>query len=95
LNVRGNQNGSTASGDGLSGITALRSRQVRPRGLDGGHNGAKSRLTLHPGKSQAEIMPSSIRLELAAGDTFEIRAAAGGGFGPPAQRDPDIKELGF
>ena len=58
-----------------------------PRGLDGGHDGAKSRLTLHPGTPQAEIMPSSIRLELAAGDTFEIRAAAGGGFGSPAQRE--------
>jgi N-methylhydantoinase B len=27
-------------------------------------------------------------VELVAGDTFEIRAAAGGGFGPPQQRNP-------
>ena len=28
------------------------------------------------------------RLELVPGNTFEIRAAAGGGFGPPHERDP-------
>jgi N-methylhydantoinase B len=59
-----------------------------PQGLHGGHPGTPSRLTLHPDTPQAEIMPSSIRLELAPGDTFEIRAAAGGGFGPAAERDP-------
>jgi N-methylhydantoinase B len=32
-------------------------------------------------------MPSSCRVELVPGDTFEIRAAAGGGFGPPQERD--------
>jgi N-methylhydantoinase B len=58
-----------------------------PQGLNGGREGAKSRLTLHPGTPRAQVMPSSIRLELMPGDTFEIRAAAGGGFGPPAQRD--------
>jgi N-methylhydantoinase B len=58
-----------------------------PQGLNGGREGAKSRLTLHPGTPRAQVMPSSIRLELAPGDTFEIRAAAGGGFGPPAERE--------
>jgi N-methylhydantoinase B len=58
-----------------------------PQGLSGGYEGANSRLTLHPGTERAEIMPSSCRVELVPGDTFEIRAAAGGGFGPPQQRD--------
>jgi N-methylhydantoinase B len=59
-----------------------------PQGLHGGRPGATSRLTLHPNTPQAKVMPSSIRLELAPGDIFELRAAAGGGFGPPAERDP-------
>jgi N-methylhydantoinase B len=58
-----------------------------PQGLSGGSDGAKSRLTLHPRTARAQIMPSSCRLELVPGDTFEIRAAAGGGFGPPHERD--------
>jgi N-methylhydantoinase B len=58
-----------------------------PQGLSGGCEGAKSRLTLHPGTDRAQIMPSSCRVELVPGDTFEIRAAAGGGFGPPQKRD--------
>jgi N-methylhydantoinase B len=58
-----------------------------PQGLSGGCEGAKSRLTLHPGTDRAQIMPSSCRVELVPGDTFEIRAAAGGGFGPPQERD--------
>ncbi|MFL6796562.1 MAG: hydantoinase B/oxoprolinase family protein [Xanthobacteraceae bacterium] len=59
-----------------------------PQGLSGGAEGAKSRLTLHPATERAQVMPSSCRVELAPGDTFEIRAAAGGGFGSPHQRDP-------
>jgi N-methylhydantoinase B len=58
-----------------------------PQGLNGGGDGAKSRLTLHPGTAREEIMPSSCRVDLVAGDSFEIRAAAGGGFGPPHARD--------
>jgi N-methylhydantoinase B len=58
-----------------------------PQGLNGGLEGAKSRLTLHPGTERAQVMPSSCRVELAPGDRFEIRAAAGGGFGPPQERD--------
>jgi N-methylhydantoinase B len=59
-----------------------------PQGLSGGAAGANSRLTLHPGTARAQVMSSSCRLELVAGDTFEIRAAAGGGFGSPRKRDP-------
>jgi N-methylhydantoinase B/oxoprolinase/acetone carboxylase alpha subunit len=55
--------------------------------LNGGCEGAKSRLTLHPGTPRAQIMPSSCRVELVPGDSFEIRAAAGGGFGPPQERE--------
>src|SRR5262249_812725 len=57
-----------------------------PQGLNGGGAGANSRLTLHPGTERAQIMPSSCRVEVVAGDTFEIRAAAGGGARPPPGR---------
>jgi len=59
-----------------------------PQGMNGGREGAKSRLTLHPDTPRAQIMPSSCRVELVPGDSFEIRAAAGGGFGPPQERAP-------
>ena len=61
--------------------------QFQGPGISGGREGAKSRLTLHPGTARAQIMPSSCRVELVPGDTFEFRAAAGGGFGPPQERD--------
>ena len=62
--------------------------QVRPARTERWLRRAKNvALTLHPGTARAQIMPSSCRLELVPGDTFEIRAATGGGFGPPHERD--------
>ena len=58
-----------------------------PKGVDGGRDGARSRLILNPGSDHAEVLPPQSRMELAANDTFEISAAAGGGFGPPGERD--------
>ncbi len=75
----------------LESVTAIyRGDRARfaPKGVDGGHDGAKSRLTLHPDSSRAEVLPPQSRIELMAGDMFEISAAAGGGFGDPALRDP-------
>ena len=61
---------------------------VPPSGLAGGGPGGPSRFILHPDTPDAEVMPSSCRLDLDAGTTFSVQAAAGGGYGDPRKRDP-------
>lgn len=59
-----------------------------PKGIEGGCNGAPSRLLLHPGTDREEQLPSSCRMELEAGSVVDICAAGGGGFGLPGEREP-------
>ena len=59
---------------------------VPPSGLAGGLPGGKSRFVLAPGTTEAQVMPSSCRLDLDAGTTFAVQGAGGGGYGDPGQR---------
>ena len=59
-----------------------------PSGIGGGRPGHRSRFVLHPGTEREQEMPASGRYALKAGDTFFLQSAGGGGYGNPAQRDP-------
>jgi N-methylhydantoinase B len=59
-----------------------------PSGIGGGRPGHRSLFELHPGTEGEQEMPASGRYELKAGDTFFLQSAGGGGYGNPAQRDP-------
>ena len=56
-------------------------RRVEPFGVDGGANGAVgiNRVIRRDGSS--EELPASVRVEVAAGDSFEIETPGGGGYG--------------
>ncbi len=77
----------------LSAVTLIyrgdRSK-IAPKGLQGGMNGAPSRLMLHPGTPQEQQLPSSCRVVLEAGTVVDICAAGGGGYGPAADREPGL-----
>jgi N-methylhydantoinase B len=58
------------------------------RGLAGGADGRRSRFLVDPDGPQEKSMPANCRVEVQAGQRFRIEAAAGGGYGDPALRDP-------
>lgn len=61
--------------------------KVAPKGLQGGADGAPSRLLLAPGTAQERQLPSACRAQLEADSVLELCSAGGGGFGPIAERD--------
>ena len=70
---------------------------VPPSGLAGGRPGGKSGFILAPGTPEAQVMPSSCRLDLESGTMFAVQGAGGGGYGDPGQRgrerlERDIEE---
>jgi N-methylhydantoinase B/oxoprolinase/acetone carboxylase alpha subunit len=61
-----------------------------PYGLHGGAPGAlSSNLLIHPDGSE-EALPSMFSTTIQAGDVFVHRTAGGGGWGDPAERDPQL-----
>ncbi len=78
--------------DAVGRLSRARRRIVAPAGLAGGRPGGKSRFVLAPGTPDAHVMPSSCRLDLAAGTTFAVQGAGGGGYGDPRRRDRDRLE---
>jgi N-methylhydantoinase B len=66
-----------------------------PRGLLGGGDGAPNVLC----KSGGEPVNAKARTALMPGETIEIETAGGGGYGPAAERDPELirrdLELGY
>jgi N-methylhydantoinase B len=58
-----------------------------PRGLAGGKDGGRNRFVLNPGTPREQEMPTQSRCELAAGDSFMLQSAGGGGYGDPRRRD--------
>lgn len=60
--------------------------KIAPRGVNGGADGRPSRFVLNPGRPDEQLMPASCRLDLAAGDSFRIEGAGGGGYGAPSDR---------
>jgi N-methylhydantoinase B len=65
-------------------------RAVRPpKGVAGGKHGRPSRFVVNPGKPNEKEMPITTSVKLEAGDTLVMEAAGGGGYGDPAERDPE------
>ncbi len=62
---------------------------LAPYGLQGGGPGATGRLLLKRNDGTvAELRSKVSDLDLARGDTIRIETSGGGGYGPPAERDP-------
>jgi N-methylhydantoinase B len=59
-----------------------------PSGLAGGLPGRRSRFVIRAGAPDERETPASGRFELAAGESFLLESAGGGGFGDPLRRDP-------
>jgi N-methylhydantoinase B len=64
----------------------------KPWGLDGGHEAAGNGIGIrHNGvwdESQANAKVFNVRL--ARGDAYKMLSGGGGGFGEPAERDPEL-----
>ncbi len=58
-----------------------------PKGLAGGHPGARSRFVIGLGTAAERELPASARLDMKAGARFLLQSAGGGGYGSPRERD--------
>jgi N-methylhydantoinase B len=58
-------------------------------GHAGGKPGAMAHSTITRGDGSVEVIPSKVVTRVAPGDRIVITTAGGGGFGAPAERDPD------
>lgn len=63
-----------------------------PRGVAGGENGARSRIAVFVNSENQRDLKASSRLTMKAGDHLLLECASGGGYGDPAQRDPQAIE---
>lgn len=66
--------------------------RIAPWGLHGGEAGACSRFTVERGPDRIPLA-SKGNVPLRKGDRLVIETAGGGGFGPPAERDPALAAL--
>jgi N-methylhydantoinase B len=62
---------------------------VAAAGLQGGAAGGMARSTITRRDGTEEVIPSKVVTSLAPGDRVVISTAGGGGYGPPAAREPD------
>lgn len=63
---------------------------VPPPGLFGGRDGKPGSVTLNPGTPEEQQLPSKLPYRKAkAGDVLRLVGPCGGGYGDPAQRDPE------
>ena len=63
--------------------------KVAPFGLFGGGDGAPGRLVINPdGPDPVELPSKTVNHRLRKGDVLSMRTQGGGGYGPPAERDP-------
>jgi N-methylhydantoinase B/oxoprolinase/acetone carboxylase alpha subunit len=75
-------------------------QKVAPWGIHGGHSGAKAELFIKPSGGEKwltiveafnKVSPSKFaNVPIHPGDRIRISSPAGGGWGPPEQRDPDL-----
>jgi len=72
-------------------FTILSDRDIEgPQGIFGGMAGRKAYYILNPDNPDAEMseLSSKCVVELKPGDTVSFQTPGGGGYGPPAERDP-------
>ena len=63
--------------------------ELSPWGLEGGGNGGRVSTWLENPNGTKEALPSKVTREIAPGSKIVLRTAGGGGYGPPAERDPE------
>jgi len=64
----------------------------KPWGLDGGHDAAGNGIGIRRNGVWDEEQPNAkiFNVRLARGDAYKMRSGGGGGFGSPAERDPEL-----
>lgn len=80
-----------------SAVFACNLQQVHddtaPWGLGGGDTGGKAQSVLNPGTEEERVLPARLpATTLRRGDVVRVRAAGGGGWGDPAERDTRARE---
>jgi N-methylhydantoinase B len=71
-------------------FTVLADRTLHgPAGAFGGQDGRPAEYILVRGGEETRLSPKST-IELEAGDVVSYRTCGGGGYGPPAERDPEL-----
>jgi len=65
---------------------------VRPRGAEGGGDGACGAHVLIAADGTRRPLPAKTSVVLVPGDAILVRTAGGGGYGPPAEREPSARE---
>lgn len=72
--------------------TRIDRMHCRPWGLDGGHDAAGNGIGLRRGGVWQQDFPNAkvFNVRLKPGDAYMMRSGGGGGFGPPAERDPAL-----
>jgi N-methylhydantoinase B len=74
-------------------VTSMTERNiVPPYGLFGGEPGRPFRITLNP-QAEARRMRGKETIQVLQGDVIEVSGVGGGGYGPPAGRDPALQTL--
>ena len=64
-----------------------------PRGMRGGGDGATGRYVLNPETPEERVMPNKLsNYPLQNGDVISMQTPGGGGYGEPAERDPQNEE---
>ncbi len=58
-------------------------------GLSGGHDATPPIVVVNPGREDERRMLKASRVKLRRGDVIRTMTGGGGGFGPPAERDPE------
>jgi N-methylhydantoinase B len=61
---------------------------VAPHGAQGGGDGQCAEAVVVRADGREEVIPSKQVVVLHQGDRLRVRTSGGGGFGPPAARDP-------
>ena len=68
-------------------------QKFKPQGLFGGMEGTLGHLVLNPGTDREKACRSKGVDTIEAGDVLSIRLPGSGGYGPPAERDPEAVRL--
>jgi N-methylhydantoinase B len=76
---------------GRDGVLQVRSdrRAFVPYGLGGGHDGTPSDVLLNPSGESEERLPTKFTRRIRHDDVVRVVVAGGGGYGDPAERDPE------
>ena len=67
-------------------------RRFTPWGLDGGKSATGSMLTVTAADGTVRVLPTKTFVELQRGDVLTVQTPGGGGWGAPAEREPDRLE---